>query len=183
MMIGPSAILLIFVTFAALLLLHLRGVRRRTELAETLSRGAVAREAEISRILGLAAEELRAPALALLGHAQAHAQAQGAERDRADFAAGSLGALGGIVGDLLRIADDLQDHAANRTAIRALREEVVGLGDLVAEAIHLVSAMLGPGRRNWRVAPEVAALHLNADPRALRQVLLRVFANAVRFTA
>lgn len=178
MHIDPLFIILVFATFAALLLLHLRGTRRRFEMAEAASLAAAAREAEISRILGLAAEELRAPALALLGHAQAHDRSRGAV-----LAPGGPGALGGIVGDLLRIADDLQDHAASRTAIRTLREGQVRLGELVAEAIHVVCAMLGPGRRHWRVAPELGAIHLTADPRALRQVLIRVLANAVRFTA
>ena len=52
---------------------------------------------------------------------------------------------------------------------------------LAEEAAAAAAALLAPGRRHWRM-PEAAAAWLWADRRALRHVLGRVLADAVRNT-
>ncbi|MDA8049332.1 MAG: sensor histidine kinase [Rhodospirillales bacterium] len=123
----------------------------------------------------LAAAEMRAPALALLGHAQCllGQPADGPAHVRA---------VAAIAAQMLDLADDLEDQATQPKESRALTAEAVALGGLVEEVVEAVSVSLVPGRRLFRVASCLAAMELEADRRALRQVLSRVLTGAARRT-
>lgn len=140
--------------------------------------GAVAREAAsgagaaaATRLLRLSAQELRGLGVRLHGHAD-HI---GAESPLA-------AELGATSAQLLEIADELQDRALPTTGARTLCEERLEVMALAEEAVAAAAALLAPGRRHWRM-PEAGAAWLWADRRALRHVLGRVLADAVRNTS
>ena len=83
-------------------------------------------------------------------------------------------AIAGATMQVLDLADELQDHAVDEPAARAVRPETVVLEPMLRAAIVGVDAMLGPSRRQWRLAPDIAGIRLRADRRALAQILTRV---------
>ena len=151
-------------TLAAALLAH-----RRALAATALGAAAQARAAGHDRCMGLLAEDLQAPGLALLGLAgrlpEPQAVAVNAEARR-----------------LLRLADEVRDMLAAGAGPRCLTEESVALAPLLQEVLAGVAAQLGQGRRQWRLAPDFAGLSLRADRRALRAALAQVASRAARLT-
>lgn len=149
---------------------------RRRAVAGARRAEAAARDAQAARArsLGLVAAELRGPGLAVLGHAGRLRTLPGAEADAA--------AVEGFGRHLLRLADDITDLVAAEAGPPALREEVVPLDPLLREAVAAIAAQLGPARREWRLAPDLAGLALRADRRALRGVLQHVLARAARLS-
>ncbi|HTN10928.1 MAG TPA: ATP-binding protein [Acetobacteraceae bacterium] len=129
-----------------------------------------ARAAGATRLLRLSAQELRDLGVRLHGHA-----------DHVGVGGALAAELGAASAQLLEIADELQDRALPASGARTLREERLELIALAAEAVAAAAALLAPGRRHWRM-PEAAAAWLWADRRALRHVLGRVLADAVRNT-
>jgi len=125
--------------------------------------------------LRLAASEMRAPALALLGHAQCllGAPAEGAAHAEA---------VAAIAGEMLDLADELDDQATRPRECRVLVTERLVLGGLIEDVVEAVGRSLAPGRRLFRIAPALAAMALEADRRALCQVLSRVLTGAARRT-
>ncbi|MFC4166744.1 sensor histidine kinase [Teichococcus aestuarii] len=122
--------------------------------------------AQRTRHLDLFAQELHTLGLSLMGQSPQLAQG-GAE---------------GHARALLCLAADVHDLAASTAAPRRLREECVSLAPLLREVIEQVSLAMAPGTRQWRVAPDLAALILRADRRALRGALLQVLTRAIRHT-
>jgi signal transduction histidine kinase len=118
-----------------------------------------------SRYLGLLAQEMQGHGLALLGYATARAEAL----DKG---------LEGRARALLGLSADVSDLLAQAAGPRVLREGETELGPVLDEVIGQIAQSLTPGRRAWRVAPELRQLTLAADRRALcgalRQVLTRV---------
>ena len=178
MYLGPALLVLAFAAAVALavacLALVLRFTRQGRELAAAhhLRRLAISGEQSLIRRLRLAAHDIRGVGMTLHGHAdhlaaEAHADAAG---------------IAGSAADLLDLADDLQDLTMDSAAPRTLREETMTLGKVVDEAIAAVSATILPGRRNWRVQPDLRPIPLRADRRALRHAISRVLADAVRNT-
>lgn len=155
--------------------------RRRLRAAHraALARCSAATTAEAAavRLLRLSAQELRGIGVRLHGHA---------DRMRANrHQAGSSQAGSGLEAaseQLLDIADELQDRALPAVVPRILREEVVALGVEVAEVVSAAATLLAPGRRHWRLPQAESETFLWADRRALRHVLGRVLADAVRTT-
>lgn len=138
--------------------------RARAALARASA--AEARAAGYARALGLLAEEVQAPGLALLGLA---------ERTREPAVAAEARRV-------LRLVDETKEMLAASAGPRSLAEERVELAPLLAEVQAEVSAQLGPARRQWRVAPDFAGMVLHADRRALRGALAQVLARSARLT-
>jgi signal transduction histidine kinase len=124
------------------------------------------------RQLRLAAHDLRGVGMSVHGHAD-HLAATSH-----DDAAGVAVAAA----DLLDLADDLQDLTLEAGAPRVLRDEEIVLGEVVEEVVARMAATILPGRRNFRVLPELSLVVLRADRRALGHALGRVLADAVRNT-
>lgn len=118
---------------------------------------------------------MRAPALALLGHAECLLKnpADGPEHAQA---------VAAIAREMLDLADEFEACAATAGTTRALAPEPVALGVLIDDAVAAVLATLTPGKRLFRISPSLAATGLEADRRALRQVLNRVLTSAARST-
>jgi signal transduction histidine kinase len=141
---------------------------RRATAALARAQAAEARGAGHARCLGLLAEELQAPGLALLG------------------LAGRLGDAGNPLEaqarHVLRLADEVKEVLAASAGPRCLSEEKVELAPLLQEVLASVAAQLGQGRRQWRLAQGFAGLWVHADRRALRGALSQVVARAARLT-
>ena len=129
-------------------------------------------EQTLVRRLRLAAHDLRGIGMTLHGHAD---QLTNSEHPHA-------AGIATAAADLMDMADDLQDHTVQAGPGRTLREEPVGLGLAIDEAITVVTAAIAPGRRHWRVDGDVRGTELRVDRRALRHTLTRVLADAVRST-
>ena len=158
-----------------LVLLARRLIARERALAaaEAGRRAAESGHADLLRHMRLAAHDMRGIGMTIHGHAD-HLAAEG-HHDAQGVAGGAA--------DLLDLADDVQDLTLEAAAPRVLREEDVALGAAIDEAIADVGAMIQPGRRNWRVQPELRAIWLHGDRRAIRHAVSRVLADAVRNTA
>lgn len=141
---------------------------------------AVIAEQAAIRTLRLAAIELRAPAMILLGHADSLVQPGTVMTE--ESLARHRAAVAGLAMQVLNLADELQDHAAGLPASRVLRLEFVSLEPMLRDAIVAVDVLLGPSRRNWRLAPDLSDIRLQVDRRALAQVLARVLGNAARLS-
>jgi signal transduction histidine kinase len=83
---------------------------------------------------------------------------------------------------MLDLADDLQHHALADAASRVLRDEPTLLDAALHDAVATVEASLAPGRRHWRLPPELDGIEVIADRRALAQILARVLGCAARFS-
>jgi signal transduction histidine kinase len=129
---------------------------------------AVAAEAAANRLTRVWAADLRAATMTLQGHAEQCAEAP--------VYAGLAASLRALVA----LTDDLQDQIAPTDASHGLYPQQVPLEPAVRDAIAAVVTALAPGQRRWRVAPGLARYTLNADRRALSQVLQRVLGNAAR---
>ena len=136
-------------------------------------------QAEAVRALRLAAIELRGPATTLLGHADRLCA------DGVSVLAGTTPAgitIGAIARQMLDLADDLQHHALADAASRVLHDEPTQLAVMLNDAVAAVQAGLEPGRRHWRLPPELGGIEVIADRRALAQILARVLGCAARFS-
>ncbi|HEY0420025.1 MAG TPA: HAMP domain-containing sensor histidine kinase [Acetobacteraceae bacterium] len=161
----------LFLIAATALAVHAWSLRKSLAASAVMRDRALTAEHTATRLLRLAAHELRSTGMSLQGHAEQLAGHQLA--DAMGIAAASAQILG--------IADELQDNATPATASRILREEVIELGSMLHEAVGAAAAALEPGRRNWRIA-EAPPQALWADRRALRHILGRVLADAARNT-
>lgn len=158
----------------AIAFLCIRQRKLLLDIAE--SRAAHQRVAEahamLVRRMRLSAHDVRGVGMTLHGHAD-HLVAAG-HTDAAGIATGAA--------DLLDLADTLQDLTTDPDAPRVLRDESMTLGAVVDEAIGAVSMAILPGRRNWRIQPDLRPVRLCADRRAVRHAIARILADAVRGT-
>ena len=124
---------------------------------------------DLVRLARLTASDLRACAVSLLGHAAC--------------APGPLQhALRGTEASLRELAEALLRQTEDPAHAAGLQLEPVSLGSLVALAASRVAGQLGPGRRDWRVAPNLDEVTVLADRRALYEILLRVLTSAALAT-
>ena len=172
----PVAVLLLCLTLAVIACVaqtaRLRASQRAHAGALKLRDAAQDAEQAATRQLRLAEHDLRSIGMALHGHA---------EQLAVDGQAPAAG-VAAAASDLFDMADDLHDQTLQPGANHVLAEEQVDLTAVVNDAIANVTAAIGPGRRNWRIARDLSATQLSADRRAMRHVLTRVLGNAVRMT-
>ncbi|MDB5369553.1 MAG: hypothetical protein JWP20_1111 [Roseomonas sp.] len=137
------------------------------------------------RYLGLLAQEMQGHGLALLGHATAAPPPELPELPRPPGPARAPAADAGLEGRaraLLGLSADVSDLLASAAGPRTLREEQTAFGPLLDEVVGQIVQALTPGHRSWRVAPELRALTLTADRRALLGALRQVLTRVVRQT-
>jgi two-component system cell cycle sensor histidine kinase PleC len=162
----------------ALLLRKLRLARHEIWSVRQAADQATARCSALTRLVALSVHELRQTTLRLHGQVQVlelqPVDASPAERDAAPAAIATLSRA------LLSLADDLDEHLHPAAHQPILHDEALPLGPLIDETVATVAATLGPSRRRWRVAAEIAGVTLRADRRAFRQVLLRTLSHAAR---
>lgn len=153
--------------------------RLRRELAQARAArdAAVGLEQTATRLLRLAANELRGIGMTLHGHADRLA----APGEAVNIGSHAMG-LAASSAQLLGLADELQDHTMPDIGTQSLREELVDPAEALAAAVTAITLALEPGRRHWRVVTPNPGVHLWADRRALRHILSRVMGDAARNT-
>lgn len=149
-------------------------LRRQRDAARADTATLRAREAARERVLGLLAPELQALGLALSGHASALPApgTPGAAAEGIEAGAARLFAL----------SDEITELLATEGRLRVLHPAPLPLLPVLEAAVAAASAQLGPARRDWRLAPEFAAITLSADARAMRGALDQVLTRAARMT-
>jgi signal transduction histidine kinase len=153
---------------AALCMALLWEIRQRRAGEKRHAQSEVASQ-DLMRLVRMTASDLRGLAVGLLGHAQVLDTA-------------GRGFLLGAQASLLDLAEALLQQTEAPDAAHALREEAVALAPVLDFAVAQVAGQLGPGRRAWRLAPDLAGVRLLADRRALHQILLRVLTSAALAT-
>ncbi len=141
-------------------------VRRR--LAEKAATDLRHSQESTLRLLRMSTGDQRNLALTLIGHAEALQPADPS--------------LTGLARRLLEMSDSLVEHTEAPDAPRYLADEVLAILAAVEFAMAQVVAHLGPSRRAWRVDPAFDGVTLQADRRALNQVLVSVLTGAASAT-
>ena len=163
------ALLLALAACVALAAGLIAGQRNRARLAEQL-KTSIATEKSAVRQFRLASHGLRATGMALQGHAE-HLEGLGMP---------DTAGIGNAAASVLDVADYMHEWAEHAETTHVLNEEVLALGPAVDEAVSIVTLAIRPGRRTWNVDPDVLAMRLNADRRALRHLLTRALSVAAR---
>ncbi|MDE2463871.1 MAG: HAMP domain-containing histidine kinase [Alphaproteobacteria bacterium] len=130
-----------------------------------------------SQFLANMSHELRTPLNAILGFSEM-VQAFCADAAKSEEYAGYIHDSGK---HLLALINDILDLAKIEAGGDVLREAEILLADIIADCLRLISPAAEVA--GVRLTSRVAALPvLFADPRALRQVLLNLLSNALKFT-
>lgn len=83
---------------------------------------------------------------------------------------------------LLGLIEDLLSYARVEVGEEIVRAETVLLSDVVEESLVLVRPMAMKQRLRIRIEGPAQPVELHTDPRKLRQILVNLLANAVKFT-
>jgi signal transduction histidine kinase len=159
--------------FVALLLVALVGHR----LVEITIRPAQVAYEEMRRFLADAAHELRTPVAVLRARAEVSLQRERAP-DEYRTALDEVGREAEVMG---RIVDDLLILARVETGVRAVMKEPVYLDDLVSGAAAS-AGVLAESRGVRLEVGEFDEAAVTGDPALLRQLLLILLQNAVKYT-
>lgn len=152
--------------------------RLRHDLARATAMRETAQGAEqtATRLLRLAAHELRGIGMTLHGHADRLSAPEG----QAQIGVHAMG-LAAASAQVLGLADELQDHTMPDIGTQSLREELLDPRESLSAAVDAATQALEPGRRHWRISATHGP-YLWADRRALRHILGRVLGDAARNT-
>ena len=152
--------------------------RRRVAQARREQAVAQAADRAKSELLALVSHELRTPMHAVIGFAQLLQNAQlPAARQGA-----AIEHILGASRHLLQLIDDLLDLTGAETRQLQLLLEPLPAQDVVAEALQIVAGLADERLITVRAHPAVGGTLLLADRHRLRQVLLNLLGNAIKFT-
>jgi signal transduction histidine kinase len=151
-----------------------------TELQQALA-DAQAANALKSRFVATVSHELRTPLTSILGYTDLlKLGVYGALATDQRDAVGHIDESGQ---HLLQLVNDLLDFSKFDTEQSSLREEYVGLAELVADVIMACAVQAEAKGLGLRAEVDSALpAAIVGDRRALRQILLNLLANAVKFT-
>jgi hypothetical protein len=160
------------IVIAVCVVLATRLIARQRGWAEITDRLKTSTTAEKSAVrqLRMASHSLRAIGMTLQGHTE-HVEAGG----NVDIP-GVANAVTGV----FDLADYIHEWAEHAGSTHVLNEETLSLSSALDEAISTVKQAIQPGQRTWHIDPDVLAMRLRADRRALRHVLTRALSVSVR---
>ena len=173
---APYAGLLLALAACVALAAKIGRLRHDLARASAMRETAQGAEQTATRLLRLAAHELRGIGMTLHGHADRLSSPEGT----AQIGVHAMG-LAAASAQVLGLADELQDHTMPDIGTQSLREELVDPREVLNAAVEAAALALEPGRRHWRVSVTHAP-YLWADRRALRHILGRVLGDAARNT-
>jgi signal transduction histidine kinase/CHASE3 domain sensor protein len=124
--------------------------------------------------------ELRTPLQAALGFAQL--VRSGVYGPINDAQAEVLGRVERSQTHLARLIDDILDFARLEAGHVRMRVEDVAVGDVIADLTPLVEPQAAAKRIELSLLPPPPSLHVLADRQRLRQVLVNIVGNAIKFT-
>lgn len=132
----------------------------------------------LDEFLSTIGHELRSPLSAILSAVQLTRQT-GLDQEQIQW---SHGVIERQSRQLVRMIDDLLDVSRLAMGRIELREQFVRLADIVARAVSEVRPTLDQKRHELVIAIEAPALHLEADPARLEQILVNLLMNAIKLT-
>jgi len=182
---------LLFAVGGALVLISLRfehALMRQTRDLDRLRREAVearlqAEEANRAKTLFLAnmSHELRTPLNAIIGFAEVMNQGLFGRIENAKYRA-YLEDILSSSHHLLAVLGDILDIARIESGGAELDEQMVELRELTASTLRILRARLREKRQSFSIDIDPAAPAIYGDPRLLRQVLINILGNAIRYT-
>jgi signal transduction histidine kinase len=124
--------------------------------------------------------ELRTPLNAVIGFSQLiKDQAFGANSDRYVSYAEDINSSGKLLLDLI---NDILDMSRIEAGRFVLSEETLSLQGAIQDCLRLVSPRAVEGQVKLDYEPDPNQVVIQADARSLKQILLNVLSNAVKFT-
>lgn len=159
---------------------HIREIEAaKGELTAAIAKAAAADRAK-SRFFASMSHELRTPLNAILGFsAMLKEPPRPLDADRIRDYAASIFASGD---HLLALINDVLDMSKIEASRLALNEETLDLGEVVGSCVHSMKQQAEKARIRLDVTIPDALPCVCADIRRLRQILLNLLANAVKFT-
>jgi len=153
---------------------HLRAAEQRArESAEQANRS----KAQFVATIG---HELRTPLNSILGYTEL--LRDGVDGEISALQRDHLGRVGASGRHLLGLIEELLGFARLEAAEDVVRPEPVDLSDVVEQSLELVRPLAERKGLRIRVTPLLDPIALNTDPRKVRQIIVNLLANAVKFT-
>lgn len=146
-------------------------------LAERATAAQIASEAK-TRFLSRTSHELRTPLQAIVGHAQLLCSAEAGSESATGRRARQIGEA---ARHLLQLIDDILDIGSAEAGLLKVDAVAVDVGSLIEDTASLLRPVIDQGGHRLVLdAPAQPCIAL-ADPRRLRQVLLNLVSNAIKF--
>jgi signal transduction histidine kinase len=154
-------------------------LRREKAAADTARSEAEAANQAKTAFLRTMSHELRTPLNAIVGYGQL--METGVSGPVSEAQAAQLGRIGASAQHLLGLIDEVLTLAQDAATQSQARREDVSLQDLIAGAADMVAPAADAKGLKLQVEP-VPATTIRTDPGKLRQALINLMANAVKFT-
>jgi signal transduction histidine kinase len=153
---------------------------RTRELAAALEAAAVGSETK-SRFLAAMSHELRTPLNAIVGFSEAMSKEMFGPMNNQRYLE-YTNDIQGSAKHLLALINDILDFSKLDAGHLELREEAVDLPAIVADALHMTEIQAQNAGVSVKTSVPENLPCLWADPRRVRQILLNLISNAVKFT-
>jgi two-component system cell cycle sensor histidine kinase PleC len=170
-----------FGAMAQLLELTVQQAQRRLIELDTARNAAESAAAARSRFLATMSHELRTPLNAIIGFSDLLLM-QVQRREPAEKLGEYLGDIGSSGRHLLQIINDILDFSKLETGAVTLDEAEFSLEPMIASAVRIARGQSQTKEVELRAPAIDPSIVLKGDERKLRQVLLNLISNAVKFT-
>lgn len=134
-----------------------------------------------TEFLANVSHELRTPLNAILGFSEAMESETFGPIENKQYKE-YIGYISSSGKHLLSLINDILDLSKAEVGKYNLKEEIVEVIPLIDDIVSIISRYPGGDKRFISVKPKDVVWKLNADTRALKQALLNVLSNAIKFT-
>lgn len=136
-----------------------------------------------SRFLANMSHELRTPLNAIIGFAQITKRRLSEQHNDREREHEYLGYIDQSGKHLLSLIDDLLDLSKIEAGARVLKEEIMSVNEMLRDVHAMMSAAASEKQQQlYKILPDDKEVLVRADPVALRQMMINLATNAVRYT-